>query len=603
MIDKPNVILVITDDQGYGDLGCTGNFWIETPNIDEFYQKAVRLSDFHVSPLCAPTRGALMTGHNPLRNGVWATCWGRSMLKKDEITMADIFADNGYKTGIFGKWHLGDNYPYRPQDRGFQKVVSHKGGGVGQTPDYWGNNYFDDTYFVNGEPEDYEGYCTDIWFEEGLKFIEENKDKPFFCYISTNAPHSPYLVAEEYREPYEDNSDIPEPAFYGMITNIDENFGKLEQKLNELNLKDNTILIFMTDNGSSGGCTLNNDSFVDKGYNAGMRGKKASYYEGGHRVPFFIRWPKKQIQGGKDITQMTAHVDVLPTFIDLCDLEVESSLEFDGTSLAPLLLEEDFVDNDDEQYIEQNKGITFVEKDNKGLAEKKTDLAERKVFVQYRQNTDLPKKWTNAVMKDKWRLINGEELYDIKSDPGQKVDIADQYPEIVKELRESHEDWWEEVYPRLQEYAPISLGNEAENPVCLCAMDVMGDVAWSQAMIVMAQKSTGKWKVEVEKDGLYRISFRRWPEELSLPIDNVIDRETADSIAPYQNVSEIRKIEPETAIVKVGDFKQEKEVKPGEEEVVFKGQLTTGVTDLEAWFIDGNGERCGAYYVYVEYLG
>ena len=178
---SPNVILVITDDQGYGDLGCTGNPWIQTAHIDAFYEEAVRFTDFHVSPLCTPTRGALMSGRRPVRNGAWATCWGRSILRKSETTMADVFGASGYRTGMFGKWHLGDNYPYRPQDRGFQKVVAHKGGGVGQTPDTWGNNYFDDTYFHNGEPVEHAGYCTDVWFDEAIHFIEENKDEPFFA--------------------------------------------------------------------------------------------------------------------------------------------------------------------------------------------------------------------------------------------------------------------------------------------------------------------------------------------------------------------------------------------------------------------------------------
>ncbi|HQI77416.1 MAG TPA: sulfatase-like hydrolase/transferase, partial [Candidatus Latescibacteria bacterium] len=191
-MNQPNVILVITDDQGYGDLGCTGNPWIQTPNIDRFYGESLRLRDFHVSPLCTPTRGAIMTGHHPVRNGAWATCWGRSILRRDEVTMADVFAASGYRTGMFGKWHLGDNYPYRPMDRGFQHVVAHKGGGVGQTPDFWGNNYFDDTYFHNGEPVPHEGYCTDVWFAEATKSIEANRDRPFFAYIATNAPHGPF---------------------------------------------------------------------------------------------------------------------------------------------------------------------------------------------------------------------------------------------------------------------------------------------------------------------------------------------------------------------------------------------------------------------------
>ncbi|MBM4081115.1 MAG: arylsulfatase, partial [Planctomycetes bacterium] len=386
---KPNVVFVITDDQGYPDLGCTGNPWIQTPSIDRFHGQSVRFSDFHVAPLCTPTRGAIMSGHRPVRNGAWATCWGRSILRRDQVTMANVFQNSGYTTGMFGKWHLGDNYPYRPQDRGFQKAVWHKGGGVGQTPDFWGNNYFDDTYFHSDKPVAHDGYCTDVWFAEAMKFIEENRERPFFCYLSTNAPHSPYLVAERYKQPYLSNPDIAEPAFYGMITNIDENFGRLRQHLQRLGLEDNTILIFMTDNGSSGSCHLDRQQFMTKGYNAGMRGKKGSYYDGGHRVPFLVRWPAGGLNGGRDIAEMSLHIDLLPTFIDLCGLKPPPGVVFDGLSLAPLL-----------------------------RGERAALPGDRFEFVQYRQSTEAPDKWTNAVMTRRWRLVRGQELYDIKADPG-----------------------------------------------------------------------------------------------------------------------------------------------------------------------------------------
>ena len=229
---KPNVILVLTDDQGIGDLGCHGNPWLKTPNIDKFYTEAVRMTDFHVSPVCTPTRGAIMTGQYPINNGAWATYKGRDALSGNATTMAEIFRDNGYKTGMFGKWHLGDNYPARPTDLGFDVAVHHKAGGVGELSDYWGNNYFDDTYFVNNEPEQFEGYCTDIWFYEAMKFIESTKE-PFFVYLATNAPHSPHYVDEKYADPYTPfvGTEIPNAEFFGMIANIDENFGKLEKFL------------------------------------------------------------------------------------------------------------------------------------------------------------------------------------------------------------------------------------------------------------------------------------------------------------------------------------------------------------------------------------
>ena len=567
---KPNVILVITDDQGYADLGCTGNPWIRTPHIDAFHGDAVRLTDFHVSPLCTPTRGALMTGKRPIRNGAWATCWGRSILRSTEVTMADVFAANGYRTGMFGKWHLGDNYPYRPQDRGFQTVVAHKGGGVGQTPDFWGNNYFDDTYFHNDAPVAHEGYCTDIWFEEATKFIEADPDTPFFAFLSTNAPHSPYLVADRYKQPYQDNPDIPEPAFYGMIENIDENFGRLRNRLTDLGIEDNTILIFMTDNGSSGGCELDEGQFMTRGYNAGMRGKKGSYYDGGHRAPVFMRWPSAALKGGRDISDMGLHIDLLPTFIDLCGLTPPKEIAFDGTSLAPLI-----------------------------RGEQTQLFGDRTHFVQYRQNTNPPEKWMNTVMTRRWRLVYGKELYDIQADPEQRHDLAAQHPGVVSRLREAHEQWWAEIEPGLKEYCPITIGSDAENPTRLSAMDVMGDVAWHQTHIIQAQKSTGNWTVDVAQPGTYRFSLRRWPEELDLPIDEGVSPEEARQ--HIYGTGECITITPSRATLKISDQEESMPVAPGMQEVTFTRMLARpGVTQLDAWFIDDRDEAQGAYYVYVE---
>jgi arylsulfatase A-like enzyme len=280
----PNVVLVLTDDQGYGDLACLGNPILRTRNLDALYGQSVRLTDFHVSPTCSPTRAALMTGRYNNRTGVWHTVMGRSLLRRDEVTMADLFAAAGYRTGIFGKWHLGDNYPFRPQDRGFQEVLCHGGGGIGQTPDFWGNDYFDDTYWHNGVLEKSTGYCTDVWFDAALRFIESNRHRPFFAYVATNAPHSPYRVAEKYSRLYAGQT-VPNAGFYGMITNIDENVGRLMRTLQRLGLEENTILIFMTDNGTAAGMQ------GGKGFNAGMRGTKGSEYDGGHRVPCFLHWP------------------------------------------------------------------------------------------------------------------------------------------------------------------------------------------------------------------------------------------------------------------------------------------------------------------------
>lgn len=596
--NRPNVILVITDDQGYGDLGCTGHPVLRTPCIDAFHRDAVRLTDFHVSPLCTPTRGALMTGRRPVRNGAWATCWGRSILRKTETTMADVFSASGYRTAMFGKWHLGDNYPYRPQDRGFRHVVAHKGGGVGQTPDFWGNNYFDDTYFHNGKPVEHDGYCTDVWFDEAIRFIEGcaggrtagstadealngsaspgnsgRADEPFFVYLATNAPHSPYLVSEEYAYPYRENPDVPEPEFCGMIANIDENFGRLRRTLAKLGLEENTILVFMTDNGSSGGSELDENQYVARGYNAGMRGKKGSYYDGGHRVPFFLRWPGAGLGGGRDVDEMSLHVDLLPTLIELCGLDAPE-VDFDGVSIAPLL-----------------RG------DQAGLP------GDRVHFLQYRQDTVPPEKWTSAVMTRRWRLVRGEELYDIKADPGQRRDVAAENSGAVERLRRAHEAWWDEVSPGLEAYCPIELGNPAENPTRLCAMDVLGDVAWHQTHIARAQQSTGSWAIGIERPGRYRFFLRRWPSERELAIDGVIPPDEARRLIYAPEDGGAQDIKPvEASLTLFGD---EHRVPVG------KGDLAagftfdvhqTGTTTLHARFIDEAGDGQGAFYVDVERL-
>ena len=570
-VKRPNVIFILTDDQGVADLGCSGNPWLETPQLDRLHRESVRFTDFHVSPLCTPTRGALMTGRRPVRNGAWATAWGRSILKRDETTMADLFKAGGYRTGMFGKWHLGDNSPYRPMDRGFDTVVAHKGGGVGQTPDFWGNNYFDDVYFDNGMPQDYDGYCTDVWFEQAAAFIRSCERTPFLAYIATNAPHSPYLVDESYAGPYRGNPDIPNPEFFGMIANIDENIGRLRALLDELGIAQDTILMFMTDNGSSGGCETDAAGFVTRGFNAGLRGKKGSRYDGGHRAPWMIHWPAGELTGGRDIGELALHVDVLPTLIELCELDAPHDLAFDGTSLAPLL---------------------------RGEKEELED--ERIHHIDLRQSTEPPGIWDGCVMTREWRLVHGSELYDIRNDPGQRMNVARQHPDVVARLRNAQEAWWRDIGPRMQEYAHISIGLAAENPTRLDAMDVLGDVAWNQTHIAAAQRSAGTWRVNVERAGHYRFALRRWPEELGLPVDAGISQEAADRLAPYtQNVTP-RTISPVKAVVTLFGREVEVDVHPGDREAVVDMELSeVGETRLDAWFADAGGEKCGAYYVYV----
>jgi len=470
--------------------------------------------------------------------------------------MADVFSASGYRTGIFGKWHLGDNYPFRPQDRGFGEVLVHSGGGVGQGIDYWGNDYFDDTYRHNGKWKKFKGYCTDIWFDNAMKFIEANKNRPFFCYLTTNAPHGPYNVAEKYAEPYR-NKDIPNSNFYGMITNIDENIGRLVKKLKELGLEENTILIFMTDNGTAAG--FQSKKGETKGYNAGMRGTKGSEYDGGHRVPFFVRWPGGGLTGGRDIDRLTAHIDVLPTLIELCGLNKPHGVKFDGASLA-------------------------------GLLKGKTKHWPDRTLLVHSQRIEHPEKWRkSAVMTERWRLVNGKELYDIKADPGQKNNIANENLQVVEKLRQSYEEWWADLSKEFDKYCEIIIGSDEENPCQLMSHDWHSpNPAWSQWAVLNGSKANGFWAVEVARDGTYEFELRRWPVEVDKPITAAIAKGKAISATK--------------ARLKIADVDIVKAIPKDAHIVTFKVQLKAGKTRLQTWFTDESGESRGAYYVYVKRL-
>ena len=324
----PNVLIILIDDQGYGDFSCLGNPVLKTPNLDKLHDQSVCFTDFHVAPMCTPTRGQLMSGRDCLANGAMNVSSGRAFLHKELPTMADIFSASGYRCGIFGKWHLGDNYPYRPQDRGFQETVWYPSSHIGSAPDYWDNDYFDDTYSHNGRRMKFTGYTTDVFFGEAMKWMRAQAAarQPFFCYLPTAAPHAPLFVADKYREPYKSQTRKV-ASFFGMIANIDENMDRLDAFLRETGLYDNTILIFMTDNGGTAGVPV---------FNAGMRGQKMDLWEGGHRVPCFIRWPAGKLRPPGDIAELTEVQDILPTLVDLCRLRKPAKAQFDGLSLAGL---------------------------------------------------------------------------------------------------------------------------------------------------------------------------------------------------------------------------------------------------------------------------
>lgn len=441
----PNVIFVLTDDQGSGDLGCAGNPVINTPQIDRMHAESVRLTNFHVGPTCAPTRAGLMTGHYANSTGVWHTIGGRSLLRENEWTLASALRENGYRTGIFGKWHLGDPYPYRPQDRGFETCVTHGGGGISQAPDHWGNDYFDDTFSVNGEPKAFEGYCTDVFFNEALSFISSNRDRPFFCYLPTNAPHEPYNVEDKYFHRY--RGKVPDRA---LVT----------------------------------------DS---------------------QRVPDPIKWRQ------------------------------------------------------------------------------------------------------SAVMTNRWRLINGQELYDMTKDREQRDDVAADHPDVVEALRQEYDAWWDIVSTRFSEETPMHLGAQDAPEVVLTCQDWRNGncvLPYDQGHIREGMVAMGRWEVDVRRAGVYTIELRRWPEEAGHPIMSGIDGDDVawrrDWIADWcwRYYTGGKALPIRQAELTIQGLKTTQDVFTGDTASVFTVRLEPGPTQLYACFKGGTEDEplsVGAYYVTVRY--
>ena len=489
----PNVILIITDDQGYGDLGFNGNPNIITPALDNFAAESVRFNNFYVSPVCAPTRSSLMTGRYSLRTGVRDTYNGGAIMASSEVTIAEMLKQANFTTGIFGKWHLGDNYPSRPSDQGFDESLIHLAGGMGQVGDFTNyfkkdTSYFDPILWHNNEQKPYKGYCSDIFTENAIEFIEKNKNNPFFCYLSFNAPHNPLQVPDEYYQAYKtlDPTDGIDPELipnekisektkdntrkvYAMVTNIDDNLKKLFNKVDELGIKDNTIVIFMTDNGPQ-----------HVRYIAGMKGRKSSVYNGGIRVPFFLRFPA-MFSGNQEVNQITAHIDLLPTLSKLCNVEMPRDRKIDGRSFIPSINSE--------------------------------KLPERSFFSYWTRK--YPELYNNiALQRGQFKLIGKTdynspienfELYDTYNDPFEKNNLVTQKKSIALSLKKTmHQTFLELVNSENLKNPPrIMLGSDFENPVYLNRNDAAGQRAvWNQ------EQAYSFWKVDINKEGLYDLKFK-----------------------------------------------------------------------------------------------
>jgi arylsulfatase A-like enzyme len=577
---RPNVILVLTDDQGYPPLGAHGHPFIRTPHLDRFHGEAVRFEQFHSGTTCAPTRAGMLTGHYCNSTGVWHTIGGRSLLRKDEWTLADALGEAGYRTGIFGKWHLGDEYPYRPQDRGFQTMVCHGGGGISQGPDWWGNDYFDDTYLADGEPRAFNGYCTDVFFGAALDFIEARRAEPFFCFISTNAPHSPYNVEPRYQELYAGRTQTENYArFLGMISNIDENFGALRARLAAMGLEEDTLLMFASDNGQCGQAAA-----PERGaFNAGMRGFKGSVYEGGHRIPCFMRWPGGSIGGGRSVPELTAYIDLMPTILDLCAIDTPSGRAFHGRSVA---------------------GLARGEAPDASWAER--------VIVTDTQRVPEPIKWRmSCVMKGDWRLVNRVELYDLAADPNQRADLAAEHPDLVAELREAYEAWWILCSRQVGEDIPISIGAEAQGVAELRTHDLRNadsDVVWHQGQVRQGQACLGYWEVLVERPGLYEFALRRWPLEAGHAIragiegDDIAFRRDAIAEADWGLYTGGEPLAIDAAHLEVSGYPPVSAAVKDEAAATLRIGLKVGSVHVRAHFSNDAGLMQAPYYVYVRRL-
>lgn len=553
---KPNVVLIVTDDQGYGDMSCHGNPWLKTPNLDRLCAEGVSLENYHVDPICTPTRAALMTGRYSTRVGAWDVIQGRQLLAPDEATMADAFSDSGYRTGMFGKWHLGDTWPYAPRFRGFHDVVRHLAGGIDEIGNPIGNDYFDDTYYRNGVTEKIDGYCTDVFFAECQRFVTQPSDQPFFAYLPLNAMHGPHTVAERFSAPFSaEGHSENRSKFFGQIMNFDENLGRLFDVLEANKLDENTILIFMGDNGTAEG---SNGRIPDDGFNVGMRGKKGSVYEGGHRVACFVRWAGR-FDAGRQVKQLTSCRDWLPTLIELCGLESREGKRFDGQSLKPLL------DGEADDWPSRTLFVQRQPDQPQLLLDRNGDNQRR--FPQY------------SVLTETWRLVNGE-LYNIGKDPSQTKDVANQHPEIVQELMLSYRQHFADVFRDHAPYVRFQLGDDRENPTLLTVRDwhpTEGNVIWKQGQLADNSLATnGFWAVNVTQPGSYAIRLTRFPD---------------DSPASMGAT---------TAVLHVGDQKLEKQLSELDRSITFEMQLPAGPAILQSWLSGDDGVVRGAYFVNVE---
>jgi len=542
-MERPNVLLIMTDDQGYSDVGFNGNPIVQTPRLDEFAMEATVFNRFYATPACSSTRASLMTGRYALRVGVTDTQGGMSILRPSEITVAEVLQEAGYRTGLFGKWHLGDNAPARPIDQGFDQSLTHVGGMIGAPYSPLGaNSYFDPILIEDGHDKQFDGYCVDVFTDAAVDFIRDSKDNPFFVYYAPNTPHHPLTVAERYAEPYLKQGLSEETArFYGMITNIDDNFGRLVDVLEEVGAADNTLIIFLGDNGTSG---LHQQADL---WESGLRDRKMSVYENGIRVPMFIKLPGST-QAGSRLEDRASVEDIMPTILEVCGLA--ASAQMDGLSLVPLLEDES------------------------------ASLPERSFFYQFHRGL-RPDRYRNAaVVRGDYKLAQPVgrgttpftldamqfELYDLNNDPFEQEDISAKFPGIVAQLKADYDDWFTDVGRSGFDQVPTWIGAESQGKVLLSRQDWRGGSLFDGDL--------GYYEIDVRSAGLYRITCR-WSELVN----------SAHAVT-----------------LQIGEQELKNQILYAESECRFdEVYLPAGRSKLEAW-VEIDGEKNGFRFIEIEKL-
>lgn len=561
MPKRPNVLVIVTDDQGFGDCSFYGNPVLKTPNMDRLATEGVSFGQFHVTPMCAPTRGAFMSGVHPLRNMALSTTDGRHCLRPDLPCMPQAFADAGYRTALFGKWHQGRNWPNRPMDKGFQHFRGFYGFGTTGISCRWNCDYQDPWLFdENGNESQAEGFCTDVWFDEAMQWLDSG-DEPFFGVVATNAPHFPFWAPKELADKYRDTDN---PEFFGMMENLDDNVGRMEAFLAEKGLTDNTIVMFFTDNGPVGGRST---------YGAGLRGGKGSPWEGGHHVPLFVRYPTGGIQGGRVVEGLVTVEDLYPTLLEICDVPAPANAEFDGTSVA-------------------------------GAMRGEGAVPDRQLVVQIDRGTVDPK--TACIMWQNWRVLWCDSLYDLDTDPGQDTNVVRENPGTFTDMWCDYQQWYGPRVGPAQEHLPEHIGNPAQELVILDSSEAIGGTDGQAGVRTGAARKgrhlQGPWQVQAHRSGRYEVKLRRWPKESGLKL--------TDGTPPFETKCS-GPAEPEgkafpiaNAQLVVDGFVHGKDIEDDPTAIAFEITLDEGRHELRgAFFGEDQKPLCSAFYAEIRYVG